>query len=165
MEQNSEINEVGILKKYQDKIDYYWKASRDNKNFYKRSRACIIIFGSVVTLMSSLSSASFIQETEGLKIVFSVLTPVLAALLTIIGGFAQNFHWGAAWRDMVINAERLEKAHDLFLATKPEARDNKKELIVMHDLIIKETHNFFQRVLENEIKPKEQEDTEAKSPN
>jgi hypothetical protein len=158
MEQNNEINENTVLERYQNAIDYYWNTSRYNKKSYKRSRFLIIIFGSLVTLLSSFSSASFIVDNNYLKIFFAIITPILAALLTIIGGFAQSFHWGAAWRDMVLNAERLAKAKDLFLATKPGERDLKKELDLMHSLVIKETHNFFQRVLDSEEKPKEKKD-------
>ena len=78
-------------------------------------------------------------------------------MLAIIGGFTQSFHWGATWRDMVVNAEKLEKARDLFLATKPENRDLQKELDTMHNMLITETESFFQRVLDSEVKPKEKE--------
>jgi hypothetical protein len=163
MEQNNDINESAILERYQKAIKYYWGASYHNKISYKRSRFAIIILGALVTLMSSLSSASFIGGNEVLKISFAVVTPLMAALLAIIGGFAQSFHWGAAWRDMVMNAQKLEKARDLFLATKPEARDLKKELDTMHSMVIKETRDFFQRVLDSEVKPKEKEDEDDKN--
>ena len=106
-----------------------------------------------------MSSANFIEGNEVLKICFAVITPLLAVLLTIIGGFAQSFHWGATWRDMIVNAEKLEQARDLFLATIPEERDIKKELDTMHSLVIKETQSFFQRVLDSEVKPREKEAT------
>jgi hypothetical protein len=111
--------------------------------------------------MSSFSSASFIEENSGLKISFAVLTPLLAALMTIIGGFVQSFHWGAAWRDMVLNAQELEKSRDLFLATKPENRDLKQELDNLHQIVIKETKSFFQRVIDSEIKPKENNNADS----
>jgi hypothetical protein len=160
MEQNNSISESNVLERYQNAINYYWDACSHNKKSYKRSRFSIIILSALITLMSSLSSANFIEGNEALKISFSVITPLLAVLLTIIGGFAQSFHWGATWRDMVMNAEKLERTRDLFLATKPEERDIKKELDIMHSLVIKETHSFFQRVLDSEIKPKEKEDDE-----
>jgi len=157
MEQINDIKESDILTKYQKAIKYYWDSSRCNKISYKRSRYSMIILGAVLTLISSISSANFIESVYFLKISFSVLTPILAALLAIIGGFTQSFHWGATWRDMVVNAEKLEKARDLFLATKPENRDLQKELDTMHNMLITETESFFQRVLDSEVKPKEKE--------
>ena len=161
-EKNIIINEKTVLDKYEKAIKYYWGASCYNKRYYKLSRFSIIILGALVTLMSSLISAEFIDDSEVLKISFAVMTPLVAALLTIISGFSQSFHWGAAWRDMVINAQKLEKARDLFLASKPEERDLKKELDKMNNLLIEETQSFFQRVLESEVKPKEKADDDIK---
>jgi hypothetical protein len=67
----------------------------------------------------------------------------------------QNFHWGSTWRDMVVNATRLEKERDRFLATKPEKRNFVKELDILNSIVLEETRNFFQRVLDSEIKPNE----------
>jgi hypothetical protein len=157
MEQNDNITEAKLLDKYQKVIDYYWGSSRHNKVAYKRARFSIIILGAVLTLISSIASANFIESSNLLKVAFAILTPILAALLAIIGGFAQSFHWGATWRDMVVNAQKLEKARDIFLAAKPEERDLKKELELMHSMLITETESFFQRVLDSEVKPAEKE--------
>lgn len=43
-----------VLQQYKKRIDYYWKASRANKNGYKYSRYLVIILGSLVTLITSL---------------------------------------------------------------------------------------------------------------
>ncbi len=150
------VDDEYVLNQYKNKIDYYWNASRSNKNLFKRYRTSTIILGSLVTLVSSISAAEFVQEPRWLNILFSVATPVIAATLTIISGLGQNFHWGSAWRDMVINATRLEKERDRFLATKPEKRDIEKELDTLNSIVLEETRNFFQRVLDSEIKPKEQ---------
>ena len=107
-----------------------------------------------MTLISSISAAQFIQNVEVLRIGFAILTPVLAASLTIINGLGQNFHWGATWRDMVVNAARLEMERDRFLAT-PQSRDCEKELATLNGIVLEETKNFFQRVLDSEIKPQE----------
>ena len=154
-ERLKEIDEKYVLKQYKDKIDYYWKASRDNKNSYKRYRTWSVILGALVTLVSSISAAQFIQSVEVLRIVFAIATPIIAATLTVIGGLGQNFHWGATWRDMVINATRLEKERDRFLATHPEKRNLEKELDILNTIILEETKNFFLRVLDSEIKPQE----------
>lgn len=150
------IDEQYILKKYDDRINYYWKASRSNKNAYRRVRLWTVILGSLVTLISSISAAEFVQRPEWLRILFAVATPVIAASLTIISGLGQNFHWGSTWRDMVINAVRLEKERDQFLATKQEKRNFERELDTLNLIVLEETRNFFQRVLDSEIKPKEQ---------
>ncbi|MCB9135780.1 MAG: DUF4231 domain-containing protein [Anaerolineales bacterium] len=145
-----------VLKKYDDQIDYYWKVSSINKHAYKRFRSWTIILGALVTLISSLSAAEFIQSINWLRIVFAIATPIFAATLAIMSGMSQNFHWGATWRDMVLNASRLEKERDRFLATKPDGQDLACELALLNSIVIEETQNFFQRVLESEIKPKEQ---------
>ena len=149
------VDEQYILKKYEDRVNYYWKASRNNKNSYKRVRFWTVLLGSLVTLVSSLSAAEFVQKPDWLRISFAVATPVIAATLTVISGLGQNFHWGSTWRDMVINAVRLEKERDRFRATKPEERDFKTELDTLNSIVLEETRNFFQRVLDSEIKQKE----------
>jgi hypothetical protein len=149
------IDEKYVLSRYKNSIGYYWGASTSNKKAYKRTRSLTIILGALVTLISSLASASFVEANDIINTVFAITTPIVAALLTIIGGFAQSFHWGATWRDMVINAERLEKERDRFLATKPEERDIQNELDILNTLVIEETRSFFQRVLDSEVKPKD----------
>ena len=155
LEQLRAIDEQYILKKYEDRVNYYWKASRNNKNSYKRYRSWTIFLGSLVTLVSSISAAEFVQRPEWLRISFAVATPIIAATLTVISGLGQNFHWGSTWRDMVINAVRLEKERDRFLATKKENRDLEKELELLNSIVLEETRSFFQRVLDSEIKQKE----------
>ena len=155
LEQLKAIDEQYILKKYEDRVNYYWKASRNNKNSYKRYRSWTIFLGSLVTLVSSISAAEFVQKPEGLRIAFAVATPVIAATLTVISGLGQNFHWGSTWRDMVINAVRLEKERDRFLANKKENRDLERELDLLNSIVLEETRSFFQRVLDSELKQKE----------
>lgn len=150
------IDDQYVLDLYNHKIAYYWDASRSNKNSYKRYRFWSTVLGALVTLVSSIAAADFLQRPEALRIAFAVATPIIAATLTIINGLGQNFHWGATWRDMVLNGTRLEKERDRFLATKPENRDLVTELETLNGLVLEETRNFFQRVLESEIKPKDQ---------
>ena len=150
------IDDEYVLNQYKSRIDYYWGASSSNKKSYKRYRSWTIFLGSLVTLISSISAAEFVQNPDWLRILFAVATPVIAATLTIINGLGQNFHWGSTWRDMVLNATRLEKERDRFLATKPENRDVERELDILNSIVLEETRNFFQRVLDSEIKPKEQ---------
>jgi hypothetical protein len=155
LEQPKVIDEQYVLKLYQSKIDYYWKASGTNKRSYKFYRTWTIILGALVTLISSISAAEFLQSIPWLRILFVVLTPLIAATLTILNGLGQNFHWGATWRDMVIGAARLERARDHFLATSPENRDLQKELDTLNSTVLEETTNFFQRVLDSEVKPQD----------
>jgi hypothetical protein len=156
LEHPTVIDDEYILNQYKSKIDYYWGASSSNKKFYKRYRSWTIFLGSLVTLVSSISAAEFVQKPDGLRIAFAVATPIIAATLTVINGLGQNFHWGSTWRDMVINATRLEKERDRFLATKKEKRDIEKELDLLNSIVLEETRSFFQRVLDSEIKPREQ---------
>ena len=148
MEATPESNYSFVLDRYDDKIKYYWKAATTNKKAYKLSRSVTIILGALVTLISSLASADFITSVQWLKITFSIATPIFAAVLTISGGFAQSFHWGATWRDMVLNAERLEKEYDRVKVTKPENIDLAKEVDLLNEIVITETQSFFQRVLD-----------------
>jgi hypothetical protein len=91
LEQLKAIDEQYILKKYEERVNYYWKASRNNKNSYKRYRSWTIFLGSLVTLVSSISAAEFVQRPEGLRIAFAVATPVIAATLTVISGWGKTF--------------------------------------------------------------------------
>ena len=155
VEQAQATDEKYVLDRYKSQIDYYWRVSSTNKKAYKRSRTWTIILGALVTLVSSIASATFIEANNFLNTLFAIATPVVAALLTIISGFSQSFHWGATWRDMVINASRLEKERDRFLATKLEDRNFQDELNLLNSMVIEETQSFFQRVLDSEVKPKE----------
>jgi hypothetical protein len=159
LSQDEEAANKYILSRYEKSINYYWKSSRSNKKYYKFSRILTIVLGALVTLVASLSSAGFVTAIKWLDVVFSIATPVLAAILAIVGGFAQSFHWGATWRDMVINAERLEKERDLFLVTKPEERDIRKQLETLNELVINESKSFFQRVLESIVTSKKTDNT------
>lgn len=143
-----------VLNQYKSKIDYYWEASSINKKAYKRFRSWSTILGAGVTLISSLSAASFFQGDE-IRVAFSIATPIIAATLTVINGLSQNFHWGAAWRDMVINATRLEKERDRFYATCADKKSFEKDLNIMNSIVLEETTSFFQRVLDSEVRPKD----------
>ena len=162
--QEEEPSENYVLRRYKKAIDYYWKASKKNKRAYKLSRSLTIILGALVTLISSISSANFISSSYRLSTIFAIVTPLAAAALTIIGGFAQSFHWGATWRDMVVNASRLEKERDRILSKKlPKANVAKKELETLNNLIIEESQNFFKRVVEGKADTTNSEDSEGKS--
>jgi len=133
-----------LLESYDRRITYYWNSSRYNKRWYKATRLLIIILGALVTLISSMSSASFIKGAW--TVAFAVLTPVMAAVLAIVGGVSQAFQWGAAWSDMVVTATRLEKERDRIAVTPPDQLDAAKEMSVLDDLVLAETQGFFQRL-------------------
>ncbi|MCK7508716.1 MAG: DUF4231 domain-containing protein [Desulfobacterales bacterium] len=135
-----------VEERYDAAIAYYWKASRNNKRAYKLTRVLTIVLGAIVTLVASLSSAKFVTGDAMWERVFSLGTPILAAVLAIVGGFSQTFQWGAAWQDMVMTAERLEKERDRFKVTKPENRDLAKEVAILNDLVLTESQGFFSRI-------------------
>ena len=87
------------------------------------------------------------RSKDVLDKVFAIGTPVLAVLLTIIAGFSQNFQWGAAWQNMVLSAQRLEKERDRFVVTTVDERDYAKELDLLNDLVLDESEGFFDRML------------------
>jgi hypothetical protein len=134
-----------VLDRYQERIAYYWKASRENQRAYKTTRYLTVVLGAVVTLLSSLSSAHFIRGTW-MEIGFEILTPLFAASLVVVGGFSQNFQWGAAWSDMVIAAERLETQRDRIYVTPPGELDAAQELAYLDEMVMDETEGFFQRL-------------------
>jgi hypothetical protein len=134
-----------LLDRYQERIAYYWKASRDNRRAYKATRYLTVVLGAVVTLLSSLSSAYFVRGTW-LETGFDVLTPLFAASLVVVGGFSHNFQWGAAWSDMVIAAERLETERNRVAATLPGQIDAIKETALLDRMVMDETKVFFQRL-------------------
>jgi hypothetical protein len=140
---------------YDKQIDWYWSASSANKKNYKRYRFWTVVLGALVTLVASLTTSEVITRYEQINTIFIILTPVLAALLTIMNALSQNFQWGAAWRDMVINATRLQKEKNRFLATKVEERDYKKELGRINNITLEETQAFFRRILDTEAVPLE----------
>jgi uncharacterized protein YacL len=135
-----------LVKRYDDQITYYWRAIRHNKRAYNMSSFLTIILGAVVTLIASISSAEFIK-TAGLSVTFAVMTPVLAALLAIAGGFSQSFQWGAAWSEMVLTAQALGKERDRLTLTPADHIDSPKELDLLNNLIVAESRSFFDRIL------------------
>ena len=63
---------------------------------------------------------------------------------------------------MVINASRLQKEKNRFLATKVEERDYKKELNRINNIVLEETQAFFRRILDTEAVPADTADIEEK---
>ena len=135
-----------LLDRYQERIQYYSKASQNNKRAYKTARYLTVVLGALVTLLASLSSAYFVRGTW-LETGFAILTPLLAAGLAIVGGFSQNFQWGAAWSDMRIAAERLETERDRISVTPPDQIDAVRELALLDAMVLDETRGFFQRLV------------------
>ncbi len=135
-----------VLQQYKTRIDYYWKASRANKRGYKYSRYLIIILGSLVTLITSLTASKVILDW-GWGNQMLILAPILAAVLTILGGFSQNFHWGSAWREMVLSALELEQIYHRLKITPDDERDPISEMEQLHELILTEGRNFFDRMV------------------
>jgi len=139
-----------VLERYKAAIGYYWKASRMNRTLYKWTRYLVVVFGAVVTLLASLSSSSAITGNWGTAI--DIATPVLAAVLTIIGGLSQSFQWGAAWQEMVLTAERLERERDRIMVTRS---DPVSDLQILHRHLLEESQGFFTRILGSvQVSPK-----------
>jgi hypothetical protein len=134
-----------MLDRYQERIKYYCKATQNNKRAYKTARYLTVVLGALVTLLASLSSAYFVRGTW-IETGFDILTPLLAAGLAIVGGFSQNFQWGAAWSDMAIAAERLETERNRIAATLPGEIDAAKETALLDEMVMDETKAFFQRL-------------------
>lgn len=152
--QNSRQAQEYVLGRYQKQIDYYWESSKRNKLGYKWTRYLTIILGAIVTIIASLSSAAFIENSVFLDKSFAIATPVLAGILSIVGGLSQTFQWGAAWREMVLTAETLEMAFDEIKVTPPEKFGPQKHLDYLNTLVIKESEGFFSRSLGRAPEPK-----------
>ena len=140
---------------YERAIGYYRNASRSNKFYYKSYRFLTIFLGALVTLTSSLAATTFVEGISWLDTTLDFAVPIIAAFLTIITGLSQNFQWGSAWRNMMVNKQRLEGERDRFLATEPRKRNHRKELSILNSIILDETQSFFQRVLDSEAVPSE----------
>jgi len=136
-----------VRKRYEEAIAYYWKTSRNNKRTYKVTRISTLVLGALVTLASSLASASFITGNALWDRAFAIGTPLLAAALAFLGGFSQTFQWGAAWQDMVLTAERLQRERDRFMVTKPEDLNLPEEMNLLNDFVLAESQGFFERIL------------------
>ncbi len=136
-----------VLKRFEDAIQYYWVASRRNKRSYKLFRYLTVCLGALVTLIASLSAMDVIASDGTLRIVFTVGTPILAAGSAVVGGLSQSFQWGAAWHDMVMTAQRLERERDDYVTTPPDQRDPREVLARLNDLILDESDGFFSRIL------------------
>ncbi len=135
-----------VLQRYEERIQYYWSASRYNKRSYKTTRYLTILLGAVVTLISSIASADFVKASHGVAVTFAIATPILAAMLAVVGGVSQAFQWGGAWSDMVLTATRLERERDRILVTPTDEIDPVKEMATLDDLVLNETQTFFQRL-------------------
>ena len=131
-----------VLKRYNDSIGYYWKASALNRRLYKWTRYLVVVLGAVVTLLASISSTSVFTGAWGTTV--AVATPIVAAVLTIIGGLSQSFQWGAAWQEMVLTAERLERERDRIIVSRS---DPAADLEMLNALVLRESEGFFTRIL------------------
>ena len=136
-----------IKGRYDEAIQFYWTASKTNKRWYKITRSLTVVFGALVTLIASLSSSTMISGSPKIQTLFSLGTPVLAALLTIIAGFSQSFQWGSTWQNMVLTAQCLQKEYDNYLVTPEEERDYPAESTKLNSFVITETESFFERML------------------
>jgi len=132
-----------VLKRYEDAIGYYWRASGHNKRVYTFARYLVIVFGAAVTLFATLSASGQLTSHA----VWNYITPVLAAVLTILSTLLQTFQWEATWREMVLTAEQLEKEHDRIRVVEPAKLDAAKELDHLNNLVLEESQGFFDRVL------------------
>ena len=112
-----------------------------------------IFLGALVTLTSSLAATTFVEGIPWLDTTLDFAVPIVAAVLTIITGLSQNFQWGSAWRNMMVNKQRLEGERDRFQATEPRNRNYRKELLILNGIVLAETESFFQRVLDSETYP------------
>ena len=139
--------DIYIKKRYEQTIDYYWKASKTNKNWYKITRSLTVILGALVTLIASLSSSTLFVENKTIHDVFTLGTPLFAATLTIIAGFSQSFQWGSTWQNMVLTAQQLQKEYDQYLVTPEESRNYKEETSKLNSFVIHESTIFFDRML------------------
>ncbi len=147
MEKLNEIDmDEYIQNRYKSAIDYYWRASTANKRWYKFTRILTVVFGALVTLIASLTSSTIIEKF-GLENIFALGTPILAALLTIIAGFSQSFHWGSTWQNMVLTAQQLQKEYDNYLVTPVNERNFPDEADKLNKFVIIETESFFERML------------------
>lgn len=147
---------------YESAIEYYRNASRSNKSNYRSYRFWTIVLGSLVTLISSLAATAYVDSIPWLNTTLDFAVPIIAATLTIITGLSQSFQWGSAWRNMMVNKQRLEGERDRFLATDPEKRNHRKELSILNSIILTETQAFFQRVLDSEISPSKDAQSDSK---
>jgi hypothetical protein len=133
-----------VEERYNRAIAYYWAMGGRNKLAYKWSRYLTIVLGATVTLVASLSSAKL---SDGFGTTVAIATPLLAATLTMIGGFSQSFQWGASWREMVLTAERLEAERDRLAVTPDGELDLRRELDLLNRLVQRESSGFFDRVM------------------
>lgn len=135
-----------VDERYDKAIAYYWKRSADNKRNERIVRVMLVVLGALTTLFASLSAASFAEQGV-LKYVFDIGTPVLAATLTIVGGFSQSFQFGATWQDMVMTAQHLEMERDRIRVTEANKRKPQQEVQTLNDLVLTESRNFFGRLI------------------
>lgn len=145
--QNQMDTDTYIQERYKAAIQYYWAASKSNKNWYKLTRSLTVIVGALVTLIASLSSSKIIAQTPVVEVVFAIGTPILAALLTIIAGFSQSFQWGSTWQNMVLTAQYLQKEFDQYLVTPANERNYVEEADKLNRFVIIESEGFFERML------------------
>lgn len=136
-----------IQDRYKNAIAYYWAASRTNKNWYKITRSLTVIFGALVTLIASLSSSKIFAGSDVATLFFTLGTPIMAALLTIITGFSQSFQWGSTWQNMILTAQQLQKEFDKYLVTPIAERNFSDEADKLNQFVITETEGFFERML------------------
>lgn len=135
---------------YERAIGYYRRTGKTNKFYYRSYRFLTIFLGSLVTLTSSLAATTYVEGIPWLDTTLGFAVPIIAAILTVITGLSQSFQWGSAWRNMMVNKQRLEGERDRFVATESRQRNYRRELAILNGIVLAETESFFQRVLDSE---------------
>jgi hypothetical protein len=148
-----------VSKSYDERAEYYLHEMEQHKKRHDSARTWIIILGAIVTLISSLTTAEFITNTQYLSAIFTIATPILAAAWTILSGLSQSFQWGETWGDMSIYAPLIQKERDRFLTTPPQMRNNQKELEILNELLL----NLNQRVTSRLLNRKEENKNNKKN--
>lgn len=133
-----------VLDRINERVEYYWNSSKRNKRAFKGTRYLGVTLGAIVTMGSSVQG--LLPDDGNWSLAINIATPVIAAILTVTSGLSQSFHWGAAWREMVMTATRLEDERDRIVLTPEEQLDPAAEMAKINTLVEKETRGFFDRI-------------------
>ena len=136
-----------VIERYQDQIDYYWTRGKSHKRRFVAGRALTIILGAVVTLLATRTSAEFVTRADTWDTILRSATPLVAALLAIVGGLSQSFEWGASWREMALAATRLEAELDRIETTPADELDLREEIAYLDAIVLAESRGYFDRIL------------------
>ena len=128
-----------VIKEYQKTLNYYLSAAKKMERNYKYSRYFPVILGGLISLLSTISIASFVESIESVRVGLALGTIILASIQAMLSELLGRQNWGSHWKRLHINAHRIQKEYHRMLSTPEDKMNYKMELSIVNEIVLAET--------------------------